>query len=323
VERIVTEAEELGVGFITFLGGEPFMWPDLLKLIENHPNMYFQVYSNGTLIDDKMAKKLNRLGNVILMLSIEGFEKETDSRRHPGVYHKVMDAMRALKKSKTPFGFSVAVTKENEPVVTSEKFIDFMIDQGALLGWYFLYMPVGCQPDLSLMATPEQRRHMLEFTNFVREHKPIFTIDFWNDAPYVGGCIAAKFYAHINSQGWVEPCIFSHYAQTNIKNTSLEQAMNSEFFKAVREKQPYNDNLYLPCAWIDNPEISRDLVRRFKLHFTHPGADDILVKADLIQGIDEYSQKIKAEFKKQWDQDKTMFQGKDKVERLKKKFVKQ
>ncbi len=321
-DRIVTEAKELGVGFITLLGGEPFIWEHTLELIEKHPDMYFQIYTNGTLLTDKLARKLNKLGNVMPMLSIEGYEKETDSRRHPGVYRKVMQAMSVLKKNKVPFGFSVAVTKNNLEVVCSEKFIDHMIAQGALLGWYFLYMPVGCQPDLSLMPTPQQRLRMLDFANFIREHKPILTIDFWNDAPYVGGCIAGKFYAHINSEGWVEPCIFSHYAVDNIRDKSLSEVMNSDFFKALRAKQPYNDNLYLPCAWIDNPEVSRQVVKDFKLHFTHPGADDILVEQSLMQGIDQYAGQVKQVFNSRWQQDKDLFMGQDKIAKIKKKFVK-
>lgn len=303
LDRVVTEAEEMGVAFITMLGGEPLMLEDLFKLFESHPNMYFQFYSNGTLMTEEVAKKLAKLGNVAVMLSIEGFKKETDARRGEGIYERVLKAMDILRAEGVPFGFSTAVTSINESVIASDEFIDMIIEKGALIGWFFLYMPVGKDPDLSLMPTPEQRVHLLEFDKHVRATKQIFIVDFWNDAPWVGGCIAGKFYIHITSTGDVEPCIFTHLAQDNIKDKSLQEVMESEYFKKLRSKQPYNDNLYLPCQWIDHPEVSRELMKDLNLKVTHPGADDILVREDLKAGIDKYSARVKELYAQKWQED--------------------
>jgi len=301
LDRIVTEAEEIGVALITILGGEPLVMPDLFKLYENHPNMYFQFFCNGTLMTKETAEKLAKLGNVAVMFSIEGFKKETDERRGDGVYEKVLKAMDTLREAGVPFGYSTAVTNLNESVVSSDEFVDLMLDKGALLGWYFLYMPVGKDPDLSLMPTPEQRLHLLEADKRIRATKQMFIIDFWNDAPFVGGCIAAKYYIHITSNGDVEPCIFTHLAQDNIKDKSLKEIMESEYFRKLRAKQPYDKNLYLPCQWIDHPEVSRELYKELKLKLTHPGADDILTRGDLKEGIDKYSVKVKEIYKDKWE----------------------
>ena len=40
------------------------------------------------------------------------------------------------------------------------------------------------------MATAEQREMMYHKIREYRQTKPIFTVDFWNDGEYVGGCIA-------------------------------------------------------------------------------------------------------------------------------------
>jgi MoaA/NifB/PqqE/SkfB family radical SAM enzyme len=293
----------MGVAFITMLGGEPLMLEDLFKLFESHPNMYFQFYSNGTLMTEEVAKKLAKVGNVAVMLSIEGFKKETDARRGEGIYERVLKAMDILKAEGVPFGYSTAVTSINEPVIASDEFIDMMVEKGALIGWYFLYMPVGKDPDLSLMPTPEQRVHLLEFDKHIRATKQMFIVDFWNDAPWVGGCIAGKFYIHITSTGDVEPCIFTHLAQDNIKDKSLQEVMESEYFKKLRSKQPYNENLYLPCQWIDHPEVSRELMKDLNLKVTHPGADDILVREDLKEGIDKYSARVKELYAQKWQDD--------------------
>ncbi len=304
VDRVVREAQELGVAVVTLLGGEPFMWGPLVDLIARHPRMYFLVFTNGTLIDQNRVAKLQRLGNLMLTLSVEGFEEETDARRGPGTFAKVMAAMDRLRQARIPFGYSVTATRKNVPVITSDAFVDLMIAKGALMGWMFLCMPVGGNPDLELLPTPEQRLQMLEFVNRMRDTRPIFLIDFWNDAPYVGGCIAGKYYVHINPQGCAEPCIFTHFCQDNIKTKSLREIMNSEFFRELRRRQPYNDNLFLPCMWIDNPEVSRELYAQLALNPCHPGADDILRREDLKRNIDSYCARVQEVYRSVWAEEK-------------------
>ena len=301
IDRIVQEGKEAGVAFFTILGGEPFIRNDLFDLYQKHNDAFFLVYTNGTLINDKVAKKLAKLGNVMPMASIDGFEEETDQRRGRGIYKKVVEAMRILQKYKIPFGYSVAVTRKNIKEVTADKFVNMLIKKGALIGWYFLYMPIGKNPDLSLMPTPRQRLFLKKRRDYIRANKSLFIVDFWNDAPYVGGCIAAKYYIHINHKGDVEPCIFTHFAQVNIKNTSLKNAMNCQFFKEIRKRQPYSENLYLPCMLIDNPRVSRELYQKCDIHPTHEGAESLF--SDLAEGLDKYAKAVKDIYNKVWEQE--------------------
>jgi len=292
VDRIIKEGKKMGVSFYTFLGGEPFLWQPLFRILEKHRDAFFQIYTNSTLITEDIAKKLLKTGNAIPILSIEGFEKKTDERRGKGIFKKVISAMDILKSYKIPFGFSVAVTRKNAEEVSSDEFIDFMIEKGAYIGWFFLYMPVGAKPDPKLMPTPKQRLHLYHRDVKIRETKPIFIIDFWNDAPWVGGCIAGKEYVHITSTGDVEPCIFTHMAVDNIKNKSLREVMNSDYFRALRERQPFHDNLFLPCQWIDNPEVSREMMEKYNIYPTHPGADDPIKDKKVRQAIDNYAKEV-------------------------------
>ena len=302
IDRIIQEGKEAGVVFFTILGGEPFIRDDMFRIYQKHSDAIFLVFTNGTLIDNKVANKLVQLGNILPTLSIEGFEEETDQRRGKGVYKKVLKAMEILKKHKIPFGYSVAVTRKNIKTATSDKFVDTMIEKGAAIGWYFLYTPTGKDADLSMMPTPSQRLYLKERRGYIRENKPLFVIDFWNDAPYVGGCIAAKHYIHINHKGDIEPCIFTHFAQVNIKNTSLKEAMNCQFFKEIRKRQPYSDNLYLPCMLIDHPEVSRGLYKNCTIYPTHEGAECLF--SDIARGLDEYSKGVKDIYADVWTKEK-------------------
>ena len=312
LDKLMNEGRDLGIGFYTILGGEPFVRKDLFKLFKKHNDLYFQVFTNSTLITEEVCKKLKKLGNVMLQISIEGWEKETDERRGKGTYAKIMKAMDLLNKYGLPFGCSTCVTNKNEELIFSNEFIDFLIAKGALMVWYFLYMPVHAKPDLSLMPTPAQRKHMLKRGDEIRRTKEIFIIDFWNDAPFVGGCIAGKHYAHITSEGWVEPCIFTHFSDGNIKDKSLKECFNSPYFKDLRSRQPYNDNQYLPCQWIDNPEVSRDLHKKHKLHATHKGADDILKDEKVMKEVDKYAKEVSALYEDDWKKRKASIDAKEK-----------
>ena len=103
----------------------------------------------------------------------------------------------------------------------------------------------------------------------VNPTKAIFTLDFQNDAEFVHGCIAGgRHYLHINANGDVEPCVFIHYSNCNIKDTSLLDALKSPIFQAYHDNQPFNENMLRPCPMLENPEILQRMVHETKAHST-------------------------------------------------------
>jgi len=293
LERLIFEAERMGICFITISGGEPFILGDkFLAVLERHPSVLFQIYTNGTFIDHSIARRLAGMGNAYPCLSVEGFERETDRRRGEGTFKSIMKAMDRLREEGVIFGFSATATRENNELVVSEEFVDFYRGKGCLVGWYFQYIPVGKEPCIDLMPTPEQRLFRREELIKRRAGRDILLADFWNDGPAVGGCIAGgRSYLHINSDGEVEPCVFAHFAVDNIRDKSLEEVLRSPFFTEIRKRQPYSDNLLRPCMIIDVPEVLRDVVTACGAHPTHPGAEAVI--NDFASQIDSYSRDYK------------------------------
>jgi MoaA/NifB/PqqE/SkfB family radical SAM enzyme len=275
LQRIVDEGKQMGVYLFTFLGGEPLLYPGLLDFAQANPESYFQIFTNGTLLTKDVVHRMGELGNVAPMLSIDGPAEFTDWRRGPGAYERVMNAMALLGEAGILFGYSATVTSKNWRMLIDDEFVDPIVQKGASLGWHFLYMPIGREPSMELMPTPAQREEFRRGIIRVRETKPLFAVDFWGDAPWVGGCIAGRHYVHITSEGWVEPCIFTHFATDNIRDVSLMQAFNSPYFREIRRRQPYNANLLRPCMWIDNPAYSREIMAVTGARPTHEGADSM------------------------------------------------
>ncbi|MDZ7822005.1 MAG: SPASM domain-containing protein [Candidatus Marinimicrobia bacterium] len=179
--------------------------------------------------------------------------------------------MRHLRKHKVPFGFSTCYHRNNTENVGSDAYIDKMVEEGALFGWYFTYIPLGRDADTRLIATPQQREYMYHRVREIRKHKPIFVLDFWNDGEYVKGCIAGgRQYLHINANGDVEPCAFIHYSNTSIHGQSLLEALKNSLFKEYKKHQPCNPNLLRPCPMFDNPELLVEMVHKSNAVSTHP-----------------------------------------------------
>lgn len=288
-DRIITEAKELGIHFIVVSGGEPFTREDLLDMAEKHDDVVFMVYTNGTLIDERTARRLAELGNMSPAISLEGFEEATDARRGAGTFAKVMQAMDNLRQAGAVFGFSATYTRFNTDVVASDEFIDMLIDKGAMYGWFFTFVPVGKDADMGLMCTPEQRDRMRRHVLHIRETRPIFVADFWNDGPLVAGCLAGgRSYLHINARGDIEPCVFVHFAVDNIKNTTIADVLKSPFFMDIKSRMPLNENHLRPCMIIDNPWVLREVVARHGAHPTHEGADCVITV--LARALDEYAE---------------------------------
>jgi MoaA/NifB/PqqE/SkfB family radical SAM enzyme len=298
--RTVEQAREMGVRFLVITGGEPFIYKPLLDVAEEFSDMTFLTYTNGTLIDDKVADRVAALGNIFPALSVEGYEKETDGRRGDGVYASVTAAMERLSKRGVLFGISVTPTSKNSDMLFKDEFIDHYIAKGIGFAWFFNYMPVGRDPDVTLMASPEQRDQLRETTARWHRTKPIFVGDFWNDGASCAGCLSGDRYAFVATDGKVQPCTFVHFYTHNIKDSSLKEIFESPFFKAIRDAQPYHQNLLRPCKIIDHPHILRQLVETCEALPAYAGADALIKDPKFMAFLDEYSQKYGDYADKAW-----------------------
>lgn len=286
IDSIIRQGKELGVYMYIYTGGEPLIRKaDLMKLCREHSDCIFLCFTNATLIDEKLADEMLEVGNFVPAISLEGFEEATDGRRGDGIYQKVIKAMNLLRRKKLLYGISACYTSANYDSITSAEFYDKLIDLGAYFIWYFHYMPVGNDASTELLPTPEQIIEVYRRVRKYRAEKPLFAMDFQNDAEYVGGCIAGgRRYLHINANGDVDPCVFIHYSDSNIREKSLLDALRGPMFMAYHDGQPFNENMFRPCPMLENPEKLRAMVEKSGAHSTDlqspESADHLCTKCD-------------------------------------------
>lgn len=270
IDSIIRQGKELGVYMYIYTGGEPLVRKaDLIALCEKHADCQFLAFTNATLIDEAFAGEMLRVKNLIPAISLEGFESATDGRRGDGVYRKAVRAMGILKEKRLPFGISACYTSENLDSISSDEFIDQLVEWGAKFIWYFHYMPVGNDAAPALLPSPRQRAVMYRRVREMRRTKPIFAMDFQNDGEYVGGCIAGgRRYLHINANGDADPCVFIHYSDSNIREKTLLECLQGPLFMAYHDGQPFNENHLLPCPMLENPRLLREMVHKTGAHST-------------------------------------------------------
>jgi MoaA/NifB/PqqE/SkfB family radical SAM enzyme len=234
-----------------------------------HRDAYFQIFTNGTMINNRIADNLSRNGNALVLFSLEGFADYTDFRRGKDVFHKVTNAMSLLKEKGVLFGTSILVTPNNFDIVTSVEFIEDLIKRGAFFAWYLTYKPVGDKLDLTLLFPPHQRHLLSEKVFDIRNSFPIIAIDHENDVAPIGGCLATNCIGiHINAKGGIEPCGILHYYDTFVKQgEAIEDSIRNS--SLLNEMKSFNST-FPSCPLIDRPlELSEIIKRTFPETYTH------------------------------------------------------
>jgi MoaA/NifB/PqqE/SkfB family radical SAM enzyme len=263
IRRVAREACGLGAFMFVIVGGEPLLVPGLVEALAAEREGVFLLFTNGTLLDPGKAALIARAPNVLPVVSIEGDAAFTDARRGPGVGHKAAAAMRELKRARVPFGFSTMVSHRNHRLVTSRAWFDATWDAGARFGFLIDYVPVPGAEDPGLVLTDEDR---LEKTTAIEarwtEMRPL-VMNFPPDEYAGGGCLSAgRGFLHVNADGWVEPCPFSHYAADNVKEKSLEDILRSPFMRALRERFACRPNAAGECVLCAEEGAVREIAER-------------------------------------------------------------
>jgi len=325
-DRIVTEMEEEGGNkFVVISGGEPMMYEDdgktLFDIFERHPDTFFMFYTNGTLIDDEKAQRLEELGNGVPAISVEGYEQETDERRGKGVYRKIVKAMEALRTVGMPFIISVTGTSANTDILLDRTFYETYFDKyGCSFMWQFQLMPIGRGREaFELMPSPEQRVKLYRTWESLLKEKRYPFADFWNSGVLTHGCIAygrGGGYLYINWNGDIMPCVFVPYTVDNIydiykRGQHIGDVLKADMMRRGRKWQEDNQkcdgkhvtNLLMPCSIRDHYGNFRSNILTEDARGENSTADEILEDSTYYKLLTEYDDELKKLTEPIWQQE--------------------
>ena len=263
LDRIVSDAKAHGNSYFGILGGEPFTHPELLDLFAAHPDCYFQVFTNGQLITDRVAAELRRLGNATPLISIEGTEVVSDERRgRRGVLSRTIAGLEACRRHRLLIGVATSVCASNIDTLATEAWLRRLIDMRVHYVWFHTYRVIGPNPSPELALTPDQVVSLRRFVVQMRKTLPIAIVDaYWDDRGEALCPMATGISHHISPYGDVEPCPIIQFARETIHDRpSLYDTMTqSAFLKDFRETAAKATR---GCVVLERPDLVRDLVVR-------------------------------------------------------------
>jgi MoaA/NifB/PqqE/SkfB family radical SAM enzyme len=270
--KIIAEASELGVFFFIIAGGEPFLFPDLIDLCSNFQDRFFVILTNGTTLTDPDYKQIKRLGNIAVLVSLEGDPDCTNKRRGKGVHDKAYNTLEQLNKKGILNGISVTITRLNYKYWMENKVLEKYLNLGIRIGIFIEYIPVSTEDGHDLILTPPERAKFREKMIEYRETKPIYLIHSPGDEEYFGGCVSAgKGFAHITPAGDLTPCPVSNIATHNLTTSTLREGLASPLFSEIRDNEHLLETEGLPCALFAHPKEVDELAKQVGAYRTDLG----------------------------------------------------
>lgn len=264
MDRLITSAKKHGNRFFGILGGEPFMHPDLIRILAAHPDCYFQIFTNGWFIDDAMAKELRRVGNATPLISVEGNEIVSDERRgRPDVLNKTLAGIEACVRNKIITGVATSACRTNFDDLVQESWLDELIRMGVHYVWFHTYRAVGPDAAPELALTREQALKVRRFGVEMRRKKAIGFIDAYWDHEGRALCPAATGISHhISPWGDIEPCPIVQFANEKIGDnggdiykTMVESPLLADFRKTAADATR-------GCIVLERPDLLKNVVER-------------------------------------------------------------
>ena len=259
---IINESKAHGANFFGILGGEPLLYKGLFDVLEKHRDCYFQIFTNGTLITDEVARRMRELGNITPVVSIEGLEEESDRRRgRDEVYSRSLEGLRKCRRNRLIFGAAASICKGNYNDLVSMKYLEALAREGAMYMWYYIYRPVGAEPNPENCLTQEQIRGLRQFLVEARRTAPLFVIDtYWDDKGDAICAGASGMSHHIAPSGAVEFC---PVVQLSTKVLSPDASNLTEIMKEegmLSRLRDYTAGRTRGCILMEDPRGMREFL---------------------------------------------------------------
>lgn len=264
IENVIESCRRNGSYFFGIMGGEPLLYKGLFDIIGRHPDCYFLIFTNGTLLTDEVAREMRRLGNVTPLVSVEGTQDVSDIRRGGrDVYLHAMEALENCSRNRLVTGVATSVCKSNFRDLVTRKFIDDLISKKVHYLWYYIYRPVGKTPHPELALDRDEILALRKFIVDARTEAPIAIVDSYWDHLGRAMCPAATGIGyHINPAGYVEFCPPIQYAKENIRDANWTEAVKkSEFLSGFRKLA---SSASRGCILLENPGLMAKFISEQK-----------------------------------------------------------
>ncbi len=227
IQKLIRDAQELGVSIFNFVGGEPLLredLPDIIRCVDKDQSSTV-LFTNGSRLSERAAE-LRKAGLDGIYISLDAADRETHDkfRAKPGLFDQ---AVAGIQKAQS-LGFTTGISCTISPETFYDGELDRIIELGKEIGIHevlvFDMLPTG---------RAKHRQDLVDNTDWVEEMIQTFR-PYNDDLSYPGvvafaymashrsvGCSCGTSYFYISPYGDVMSCDFNHAKFGNVLNAPL------------------------------------------------------------------------------------------------------
>ena len=243
-QRVIDTLAEQKVFQFNIGGGEPFMRPDFPDLMDyaHTKGMVTCISTNGTLIDEEIARRLDHK-QVYIQVSLDGATPESnDAIRGKGSYKKVIKALECMKKRDVEVSINTVLTRLSYPEL--DDLVKLAGDFGTKLR-VSRFRPSG-RGKASWNELNVSKQQMIDFSHWLDRHLGVSTGDSFFSVTTeerrtlgLNMCGACKLTCCISPEGGVYPCAFLQEAEFKAGKLPVDSFADlwkhSPVFRSFRE----------------------------------------------------------------------------------------
>jgi len=254
IQTLLRELYDLGTMEIDFGGGEPLLRKDLLQILDTAQSLDFEmvILTNGTLLDDKIAKKLSNFSIKHVQISVDGLKMAHEHLRGSGTFDPTIEAMKSLRNEGVKFVVRSTATKESLRDI--KKLADISVEFGAYQYGVVRFFPAGrgmaYKEDLMLNANEmlmlhetirdidKKYGHKIEIK---ADHCGFFEGELFKELKESKTliCPCAKTWCLIKPNGVVSPCEIATFYAGNVRKMGFKEIWeNAPIFRLFRGFKP-------------------------------------------------------------------------------------
>ncbi len=191
---LIDDLAQFGAPVLLFSGGEPLCREDLPELAEYAvaKGLRAVVSTNGTLIDERVAARLKKIGLAYVGISLDGLQPTNDRfRGKDGAFEQALAGVRACRQAGLKVGLRYTITRHN--IDDLPGIFDLLESEDIPRVCFYHMVPSGrakniADDDLSHIRTRRALDLILERTAAMHARgmrKEVLTVDNHCDGPYI------------------------------------------------------------------------------------------------------------------------------------------
>jgi MoaA/NifB/PqqE/SkfB family radical SAM enzyme len=238
---LLDQAEAMDIGHVYLMGADPFHRanPDAyLSMLAQHRRQIFYLFTEGQRLEERHLAAIQRAGNIVPMLNIDGLEAATDARKGPGSWVRVSALLERLRAHRVPWFVTTMVSTANYEHVTSEPYLDHLEAMGAWIVAYLPYTPVDAHAEQGMVLSDAQRAELFQRSLRLNGwRRRLVVMDMLGMEQELTSCPAGTQTLTVYHDGTVAPCaaIPIGHRSSNVRERSLRELwLEDPLYQALR-----------------------------------------------------------------------------------------